>query len=53
MEAFHSSSDGVKLYQDVQKVASRKDFSCPKKPARGSFLVSEDEAAGCSFLVEG
>ena len=40
MEAFHSASDGMKTYQDVQNVVSRKVFFCQKKPAGGSFLVS-------------
>ena len=53
VEAFHCSSDGMETYQDVQKVVSRKVFSCQKKPAGGSFLVSDAEVAGCSFLVEG
>ena len=53
VEAFHFSSDGMKTYQDVQKVVSRKVFSCQKKPAGGFFLVSDAEVAGCSFLVEG
>ena len=53
VEAFHASSDGMKTYQNVQKVVSRKVLSCQKKPAGGSFLVSDDEVEGCSFLVEG
>ena len=52
VEAFHSSSDGMKTYQDVQNVVSRKVFFCQKKPAGGCFLVSEDEVEGCSCLVE-
>ena len=43
----------MKTYQDVQKVVFRKVFPWQKKPAGGSFFVSDAEVAGCSCLVEG